>query len=215
MGHLLTQVQFLHDSGLARDHVNNTWHFDSLLAPITEDDVEAIHEFVLDFYRLVNGASNIMGRMSSILTGDVVVRSYNMAAPEPREPIVETFYDGTVGASANESEVALCMSFMAVPLSGTNAARRRGRIYLGPFSKGANISASDTDPRPAQSFIDDILDSAESLHASVKALAWRWAVFSRMDNVLYEVDRGWVDNEWDTQRRRGLGASARTTVVFP
>jgi hypothetical protein len=39
----------------------------------------------------------------------------------------------------------------------------------------------------------------------------RWAVWSRVNHAMYEVTGGFIDNEFDTQRRRGEVSTARST----
>jgi hypothetical protein len=50
------------------------------------------------------------------------------------------------------------------------------------------------------------------IDASVTETTWSLAVYSVADAVAREVTNGWVDNAWDTQRRRGIDATARTLV---
>ena len=40
-------------------------------------------------------------------------------------------------------------------------------------------------------------------------------VWSVANNDLVLANDGWVDNSWDTQRRRGLDTTARTTWAAP
>jgi hypothetical protein len=40
-----------------------------------------------------------------------------------------------------------------------------------------------------------------------------WSVWSEANQTASPVRDGWVDDAWDTQRRRGLDSSARTTFV--
>jgi len=39
---------------------------------------------------------------------------------------------------------------------------------------------------------------------------WDWVVYSPTNGNTVNVDNGWVDNAFDTQRRRGLAVTART-----
>jgi len=65
--------------------------------------------------------------------------------------------------------------------------------------------------------------------ASSASAVWKWAVFSptiaggwflpdtegppNLPAAYSPVQSGWVDNAWDTQRRRGLEATARTVFT--
>jgi hypothetical protein len=51
------------------------------------------------------------------------------------------------------------------------------------------------------------------LDASQAATAWKWAVYSTVNATGVEVTNGWVENAWDTQRRRGRIATVRTVFI--
>lgn len=90
-------------------------------------------------------------------------------------------------------------------------ARHRGRLYLGPFQAnavgsgangpGINAALRDTATTAARVF-------ALAISAALEGLAWR--VWSRKNGLAPVIVGGWMDDAWDTQRRRGIGASTRT-----
>jgi len=60
--------------------------------------------------------------------------------------------------------------------------------------------------------VDKLRGAATYLKGASDAAAdWTWVVYSTVDNAMYPVDNGWVDNSWDTQRRRGVKPTARYT----
>lgn len=91
--------------------------------------------------------------------------------------------------------------------------RFRGRIYLGPFNSG--VLATDTNGRsePLLSFRTDLTLIAEAFVADLGA-DWGWEVFSRRAWAGSLVTHGYIDDAWDTQRRRGQKATTRTTFVL-
>lgn len=181
----------------------NTWHLvandDSLVAP----GVEAIR----DFYLAIDGEFSTIVRTTNGLTWKV----YDLSDPEPRQPVLIGTNNLTVGTGdALPPEVAICLSFQAAPVSGVPQARRRNRVYL-PYIREAQLSA---DGRPAGTLLTILVGAADTLwDASEAATSWQWVGYSPTDAQAWDIDNGWMDNEWDTQRRRGRKATSRT--VFP
>lgn len=59
--------------------------------------------------------------------------------------------------------------------------------------------------------IGDVVRSFQKLKDEADAsLIWQWRIWSPTNNNSVLIDNGWVDNAWDTQRRRGVEATART-----
>lgn len=128
------------------------------------------------------------------------------------------------GASDYPEECAICVSFHASTVDvpeeaalGRPAARRRGRFYFGPLASAGSLGADGMFHVAAQPIA--------ALSASAKFLAVPdptipadnafLQVWSRSDGVVRPVVGGHVDNEFDTQRRRGLKATSRTLWTLP
>lgn len=93
--------------------------------------------------------------------------------------------------------------------------RRTGKLYLGPIQNAA-AEFSTGWSRPSAALMTSLLVASERLRDELLANNFTWCVWSRVDQFLYPISETQVDNAWDTQRRRGPDASARTTrVVFP
>lgn len=213
------QVTIPLDSGVPEDVIVNTLYFDG-------DDglTDAIyHAHVMThlttFYQAIDGV--LFGQN---VASPATVKIYDMRDAEPRVPE----YTDTITLSPLASgidltlpnEVALCLSFKASVASGENAKRRRGRIYLGPVHYDAAEMVS-SQARPKAS-----VRTAVAAAAGVMADALgedpgpkvSWAIYSpttdltsTLDDAFFDVQSGWVDNAFDTQRRRGAAATARTT----
>jgi hypothetical protein len=193
------QVSLPHLSGLPEDVTVNTWSFETTGAvPAGLDDITT----ALDtFY------SGLGTWLSANLTGTGLIKYYNLIDPEPRVPVQEDTFSFTPGSGVFVSEVALCLSFQGERISGLPQARRRGRIYFGPLTSTVNNAN-----RPATSFLNDLVSSGDVLLASSQVSAtWKWSVWSPTDGQMVEVTDGWVDNAFDTQRRRGAAPSSRST----
>lgn len=100
-------------------------------------------------------------------------------------------------------EMALCLSYYAV----NNVPRRRGRLYLCPglMFNSQNLDTFATGPMMAK------MGEYADVLADIGGINVDWCVWSRTERKAYAVTDWWVDNEWDTQRRRGLKATQRIT----
>jgi len=121
------------------------------------------------------------------------------------------------------SEVAAVTSYHAdltgIPEKGPNntrpAASRRGRFYVGPL--GGIVGQ---DPETHRPFLSSTLRQALCESAAVylfgmaDAAGWRWHVLSRALWAGFEVSGVFCDDAFDTQRRRGEKAVARTVRPF-
>lgn len=194
------QVTLNMTDGLAENAATNTWYFDATSTTTLEDASIALG----DWYR----ATDLL--LSSLVDEDNVLRTfYDMADPEPRAPVKEGLINAlTVATSAAPTEVALVMAYQAVKVAGLPQARRRGRVYLGPL--GDNVF--DATGRVPPGTVQVVRDAGAALLAASNAASdWSWVQYSSVGQEATPVVNGWVDNEWDTQRRRGRKASVRST----
>ena len=141
-------------------------------------------------------------------------KGYDMSEPAPRAPSWDTALglSGATGTSGLPSEVALCLSFQRLRVSGANMRRGRGRVYLGPF---ASVAHDGSAGRPAATFKTAVRNGAQALldHSNVTP-SYEWVVMTTVAGpaTSIPVHDGWIDDAWDTQRRRGLPPTSR--VVF-
>lgn len=185
---------------LNANYATNIWHCQATDLVAAEDFAEAIQAFY------VNWSPNLS---SLVRQTGWTQKVYDLADPQPRYPVLERSFDLSSAPSGGPlpPEVALVMSFQAERQSGVPQARKRNRVYL-PF---LDASVNGTDGRPNSSVIAAVQDSgADLLLASNAAADWTWMVYSKVLADVDIVDNGWIDNEWDTQRRRGRVATTRT-----
>lgn len=205
------QVILHHDSGLPEDDVVNTFHFDILATPFVAAEADDMIDDVIAFYT-TNGTSghHVSEYLSQNLTGLATFKVYALADPLPRVPLVTRTSVAIPTATSGvqmPQEVALCLSYSAAPVSGTIAARRRGRLYIGPFQDTAR-SAGDGSPASALRLA--MREAGKRLMLSTDT---NWCVFSPTDNSSGTIVQGYVDNAWDTQRRRGTAPTVRETFT--
>lgn len=213
MPHIYAQVTIPHRSLIRADDVMNTFHFTGI------DDVEdmctAIAERLLAFYNAPppGGTNELKDYLSGELNPTLTrVKMYDWADEEPRVPVFDAAL-GVTTASPLETanlpgEVALCTSYQATPVSGVAAARRRGRLYIGPLNVGVILGGGSSPSRPSGTFMGDMWRTTKRL-CDANTLGAQWVVWSRRNEAAYEIAQGYVDNSFDTQRRRGVETTNR------
>lgn len=180
------------DGLLPRDHMVITPHINATAGPV--DLAGLANEWFTAWYAWWGGGTPLP-RM--------VVKIYDVQKPKPNYPLyTESRNDNNSLTGTGPREVALCLSFFA----GKNQKRRRGRLYI-PFcwiSQGGNPSL-----RPTVTHRNK-LGALATVLQDLGGLGEDWSVYSKADDTARAVTNWWVDDEWDTQRRRGLRGTVRT-----
>ena len=218
-GHALAQVIFNGGTGLASDKYVNDFHFRTTSDPPSGAEQTVIAGLLEDFYNDTHspGGSALATELSHLLVrAGTTIKIYDYLAAPPRVPLYTgTFTLGsTGGTSALPNEVALCSSYkQSPPVGGIALGRQRGRIYLGPLNKDNSVETAD-DLRPSTAVLNKVQGASEFLIAGGSGV--EWCVFSAAQYAddpgglgLFAIDAGFVDNAYDTQRRRGAGPSTR------
>lgn len=194
MPRLTVMINSVFDSALPRDRIINVVHFNKVI-PGGFDEDGICHD-------VAQGFNNAWYDASSGIK--VEATSYD---PEGTPPVFSNGY-GVVNAGAppapsgSPRDVALCLSFYA----DRNLPRQRGRLYL-PMCNNVNLPS-----KPTATHMNKALAVATML-AAIGGVDIDWEVWSPTSNSGKKVTNAWVDNEWDTQRRRGLKATTRTSAT--
>lgn len=217
MGSYHVQVAVPAKSGIASDAVVNTWCVSaSYTSP--QAGLEDFADNLKDFYEV-----NLSSRSTMYKWVNTRIKIYKTADPKPRVPVFDELL-GLSDAQSNNTlptELACCLSFQADKLSGAKQARRRGRVYLGPF--GVNV-VDQSEGRPTTAWIDATKTAALALltASETNGHGWKWCVLSPTSGLdpdggitCWPVTNGWLDNAIDVQRRRGLTPTARTMFERP
>lgn len=190
-------------SNLIEDASTNTYHFDA----DTVGDLAAINtQLQLAYQAMRTHYSNLMSQNGH------EIKWYRLSDAKPRAPVrIDTFNFTTAPAGPPlPTEVAMVVSFQGQKSSGQPQARRRGRVFLGPLPTtaidGSAYIASVTRLAALNAF-------AALLDASQLATTWKWAVYSTVNGTGVPVDNGWIENAFDTQRRRGRIATSRNVFI--
>lgn len=226
MAHRKVVVTIPSVTGVPHDAVTNTFHFLTPTpsgTPSTVPELEAMRDAVKGFYDQVVDSAPFGGsgsaRLTVILSGVVLqptlfIKIYRceteIAVGASPEPIITYEVSITALPTANlpyPTEVAVCLSFKGLLDTSIPAARQRGRIYLGPVHLVGNMVGNRL-VFPA-GYRANVAASASWLRAFSTA-GIDWCVWSHAELQAFPVVAGWVDNAFDTQRRRGTDATART-----
>ena len=211
-GSLIT-ITFNSVTNIPRDQVVNTWAVDSAGQLGTGVAYTAMDTFY-------NGIENSLGLpIASFMSNAIsranaaVIKVFDLSEPEPREPYEVDSMNLAAAGSYDfplPDEVAVCLSFAAEETVGTSTPSRRGRIFLGPLNSDAIGTGGDNaTPRVSDALQTCLVEQAQELFDISGGVMP--AVWSRKDDIVRPATVAWVDNAWDSQRRRGRDATARLT----
>jgi hypothetical protein len=190
-------------SNVIEDAATNTFHIDA----DTVGDLAAASAALQACYQSIrNSYSSLMAQNGH------EIKWYRLSDPPPRATVRNDTFNFTTAPSVAPlpTEVAACVSFQGGASSGQPQARRRGRVFIGPLNTNsidATAYLSSTTRTALVNAFGVLLDASQA------ATAWKWSVFSTVNGTGVEVTNGWVDNAFDTQRRRGRRTTARTVFI--
>lgn len=220
MSRCIAQVTLERDGALPEDAVVNTWHFESDDIPLGatfDDNAPGLRDRLVEYYQ---GLQTIF---SSILTGNGTIKLYDWSEDQPRVPRLEDTFTFTPSTtSPMPAEVAVCVSLVGALESGVKMARRRGRVFLGPVSgEIVAIVGTPADVRVHPTYRTQIVNATVDLATGAANGSFRLAIWSPTttreggsDNDAWnDVVTVYVDDAFDTQRRRGGRSTARTSAT--
>ena len=215
---LRTLVKIASTTGLPRDDIMNTFHFQSD-AVDRMDDVLTIETNLIELYL------GLDGNMSSRIQGGISFDTYDLIDTTPRSSL--SHFTSTLSPGSGfglPNEVAICVSFRGALGSGIDPKRHRGRVFIGPLDGGV-VDDGTGDTILEAGLMSAIAGNFETFMGNFAESSCAWAVFSPTNagpppwssgDLLVATDpvvAGWVDNAFDTIRSRGAAATARS--VWP
>jgi len=214
---LRCQISLPRENNIPADVAMNTWHFQTAIGQGPLDAAQAASSQLEDFYVACGGI------FAAYLVGDVFLRIYDLQDAEPRVPIFEGDWTITTGTGSGlPAECAICLSYRGALQSGTSAARRRGRIFLGPCDEDAGVTTT-ADVLVTSTAQSTIANAAVAMANAGTGADGFWVTFSptdagpppwteaELEAAAVTVVAGFVDNAFDTVRSRGALATSRTT----
>lgn len=233
-------VQLPRISQLTEDTVANSFYFVGDSGDeIDAADATTLTTRLTSFYNDVNspGTVALSGYLSECLSrvaSAARIDFYSIpSTPFPAPPVAwgspKQVRNWTLGAAQVggplPAEVTVALSYHAdltdVPETAPNptpppatirpAARLRGRLFIGPLQQTTIAEDATThEAHVATAFINALLGAGSALIAANTA-GLVWDQFSSTEVNSDAVVGGFVDNAFDTQRRRGEAATVRST----
>lgn len=203
--HFRAMMIFKHPTGLPEDVFVNSFVFrnetvGSDIGEVTDDIVAALVSFYSE--PVATGSS-----ISSLMPGNVLVapqvRVYDLGQAPPRDPEIRVL-DATAwlkgtNAASMPYQVAACISWR----TAVNRPWGRGRTYIGPLTNGTIAQTAEV-PRISTAARDTLVQAADRF---LSGLNVKPVILGKLGPNL--ITGGWVDNEFDTQRRRSVEATDR------
>lgn len=190
------QVGMYTETGLPRDVVVNTLHFQHQLGSLLPTDLDAMADSLIDLYRLKFSGASVK----------VNVKAYKAEAG-PQPPLSDRTKGTSLATATGPREIALCLSF-----AGNKAKpRERGRIYL-----AAPLMYNSFGSRPSvaqQNWALGFYSTSNQSFPDLGGADWVFGVWSPTNQAFHKTTEAWVDDEWDTVRSRGLQPSSRVSSV--
>lgn len=185
-----------------RNRVTNTFHLQHTLGSLLDTDLEAMTDDIVQMWATRYGISN----------REIECKAYDVDAV-PNYPRARSIINaGVFWPCPHPREVALVLSF-----AGTNRGNKseRGRLYLMPSVAAGAAGGIDLE-RPSATAMDWALAFYTTPDASLPDLGgvdWEFGVYSKRYSKFTVSRQAWCNDEWDTQRRRGLRETTRVSAT--
>lgn len=158
----------------------------------------------VDADALANDLANVVWTWAGS-PGEVDVKLYNLEGTPPNLPMAHKVNTpGVVATYDMPRELAICLSFSG----GPGLPQNRGRLYLP--AKWCGVTSGSIGLRPSAAQRTGASGLVSGL-AGLGGVNVDWIVWSKLHRTATRVERWFVDDEWDIQRRRGGRATTRLT----
>jgi len=205
---------------MPEDDYVNTWHFGGPPTPVA-----AGQAFIAlnTFYTVGVGTGLPVAKRLSPTIEDskaVEMRAYNTSVKPSGPPFASSFFilpDLDAGQFPLPEEVAIVLSGHSTPLSN-QAGVTRSRVFIGPLNTSVVDSRPDGHTKIDNATLDILANAAIRLRddATLAASSNRWSTRSAPligPPSFAPVLAGFINNAFDTQRRRGVKANDRRLFV--
>lgn len=235
---------FDHDNGLPRDQVCSTIHVNDTDDDLDLEEaalafrgfyVNAASTGRIPFTWLATTHDSVYVKVYEVNDQIIDGRLVSASGPPVHTSEVAVYGGARMSQSNLPAEVAVCLSMRDTTNVTVPKARRTGRIYFGPLNQGVMGEGGGLVQRPAANLNADLRAAAQGLSTAIAAAGGALVIYSRPFGgrplterpnrtplaalparaaAYYSVDQVWVDDAFDTQRRRGERATAKTTTVL-
>jgi len=210
------QVTIPYFNGLPRDCATNVLHFLHDAGPPDGAAQTALITALRNFYFHVYGGSNSIAAYADPV--GCRMKLYDLSHAIPRTPILDataSFAAVIDSSTLLPPELAVVLSISGAGVPGVSMQSQRGRVYLGCQPDSASNPGSITSfPTVSSVARSNIIDAAQTLFDELATINWQWVIHSRVHGTDYPVVKGYVDDAFDIQRRRGQDPVIRTGGPF-
>lgn len=126
---------------------------------------------------------------------------YDVEGTPPVYPQAHVIRPGSPHPLSTPGEIAICLSFS----NDQPTKYTRGRIYLPVWLMNAGMAG-----RPSNAVLTSAVGLGQQLY-NVGGANVDWIVWSKTTKKAAGITQWWCDDEWDTQRSRGLRPTTRVT----
>jgi len=186
---------------LPRNRISNSFHMEHVSGGLLDADLQDMTDDIIAMYAARYGISS----------HEIVAKAYDVDATPNYPRATSVMNAGDVWICPHPREVALCLSY-----AGTNRGNKseRGRIYLMPSIAAGAAGGIDME-RPSTTALAWAMAFYTTANASFPDLGgvdWKFGVYSPTYKKFTQTKQAWCNDEWDTQRRRGLRETTRQSV---
>ena len=185
-----------------------TWH--ASFTPLDSDAETCANQLragVGSFFDTNGGSGRkVQEYLSSLLTGVVKVRYFDLSDPAPRPGIEMDDYSLTISTTGDAlpPQVAACISTQCDPYAGHRRQSFYNRSYIGPLN---SLTLFGDTGRPSDNFRHTLVEGYQNLVETLDTFgvdSARPCVYSPTHDSSGLVTSYWTDDCFDIQRRRGL-----------
>jgi hypothetical protein len=212
-------------SGIERDAVQNTWLY---VAPSTNPSTTDFNNWIAQYQGFLHDIHTFLAASLNASTPQWTVEFFRLPIerPLPGTGVGPPVFVGTgsfvtpPGSIGYPSEVSVCLTLDGVesidaeqgPGGTRPAARKRNRKYIGPLAGNVGVAESGTsetvvDPGVARAIVDAWKTAMQD---GMITKGWAPNIWSFTNWAAYTILKVWVDNAFDTQRRRGQDPTLKT-----
>jgi hypothetical protein len=225
-----TVVTIQRKSGIDRDAVQNVFHLAAPSGAPSSTDFGNAMGHIKNFY---DDIASALSSCLSVAPNSILVEFTKLTAekPAPGTGLGPPQSAGTVSFATGPvtvglpSEVSACLTLDGTVITDAEegpggirpASRKRNRKYIGPLSVNASTAESVTLEPKLTSQVRALIIQAflEELVTGLESKGWLPMVFSPTLWSVLPILSVWIDNAFDTQRRRGEDATSRQTDPMP
>jgi len=185
---------------LPRNRISNTVHFEHVVGSQSDSQLATMCSDLAAMYQARYG----------VATKEINVKAYDTdAVPNyPRANV--TVNAGVVWTINQPREVALCVSY-----AGANRGNKseRGRIYLMPQLAIPLLNSGLRPDAACMTWAMKFYTEPNGSFPDIGGVDWKFGVWSKTYSKFTQSQQAWCNDDWDTQRRRGLRETTRQSVA--